>query len=212
MSRAVSTEIVGVVLAGGRSQRMGGHEKALLHLAGRSMLAHILARFAPQVGRVALNANGDPARFAAFGLPVIADSLPDYPGPLAGILAGMRWAAAAGAARLATVSSDAPYIPLDLVAQLAAAGDGIMMARSDSRPHPVAALWPSERADDLERALATGERRVLRWAEGQGVRFVDFPAAAIADHVVDPFMNVNTPEELAEAEKLMQLLLNEAQS
>ncbi len=207
MSRAGIGEIVGVVLAGGRSQRMGGREKALADLAGRPMLAHILARFAPQVSRLALNANGDPARFAAFGLPVIADQIPDFPGPLAGVLAGLRWASGCAATHMATVSSDAPFIPLDLVARLARASAeaGGAVARSAGRVHPVVALWPVGIADRLEQALATGERRVHRWVETEGMRAVDFTSFEIDGRMVDPFLNVNTPEELAEAETLMQL-------
>lgn len=209
MNRVVSTEIVGVVLAGGRSQRMGGREKALLDLAGRPMLARVIARFAHQVSDIAINANGDPARFSAFGLPVIADPMPDYPGPLAGVLAGLRWAAAgpARATHLATVSSDTPFIPLDLVSRLAGEGGrGIVVAQSGGRPHPVAALWPLGIASDLERALATGERRVQRWVEMQGMSTIDFAPLQIWGRAVDPFLNVNTPADLAEAEKLMQLL------
>jgi len=209
MSQTASGKIVGVVLAGGRSQRMGGREKGLIELAGRPMLAHIIEVFAPQVAALAINANGDPSRFAGFDLPVIADRTPDFPGPLAGILAGLRWAAArAQSTHLATVSSDAPFIPGDLVARLAAAGGGggIAVARSRGTLHPVAALWPLGIADDLERALATGERRVHRWVEMQGMSAVDFSDFDCGGHAIDPFINVNTPEELTEAETLMQLL------
>jgi molybdenum cofactor guanylyltransferase len=212
MSRVVSVEIAGVVLAGGRSQRMGGREKALLDLAGQPMLAHVLKRFAPQVGPLAINANSDPARFAAFGLPVIADQMPDHPGPLAGILAGLRWAAGLSSPMplVATVSSDAPFIPMDLVARLADASaevnGGVVVAHSGGKLHPVVGLWPLGIADDLERALATGERRVHRWVEMQGARVIDFTPLEVGGHTVDPFFNVNTPAELAEAETLMQLL------
>jgi molybdopterin-guanine dinucleotide biosynthesis protein A len=212
MSRVVSSQIAGVVLAGGRSQRMGGREKALLDLAGQPMLAHVLGRFGPQAGAIAINANGDPARFAAFGLPVIADHTPDHPGPLAGILAGLRWAAGLTlrVSRLATVTSDAPFIPRDLVARLADASDeaggGIVVAHSGGRLHPVVGLWPLDIADDLERALATGERGVHHWVETKRARVVDFGRLEIAGRAIDPFFNVNTPAELAEAETLMQLL------
>lgn len=208
----LGTKIVGVVLAGGRSERMGGREKALLALAGQPMLAHILKRFTPQVARLALNANADPERYAAFGLPVIPDRMPGHPGPLAGILAGLRWAAGGNvrADCLATVSSDAPFIPTDLIVRLAGAvaeaGGGIAVARSAGRVHPLAALWPLGIADELERALATGERRVQRWVEAQGMTVVDFAPIRIGDHAIDPFLNVNTPADLAEAETLMQLL------
>ncbi len=201
---------MGVVLAGGRSRRMGGREKALLDLGGRPMLARIVERFAPQVARLAINANGDPTRFAAFGLPVIADQMPDFPGPLAGVMAGLRWASGSAATHVATVSSDAPFIPLDLVARLsrasATASGGIVVARSGGVVHPVVALWPLGIADMLERALATGERRVHRWVETQGMSAVEFVPSEIGGRTIDPFFNVNTPEDLAEAEKLMQLL------
>jgi molybdopterin-guanine dinucleotide biosynthesis protein A len=159
---------------------------------------------------VAINANGDPARFSAFGLPVIADELPGYPGPLAGILAALRWAAGddVRARRVATVSSDAPFIPADLVARLSHASnvEGIVVARSEGRVHPLAALWPLGIADELERALATGERRVQRWVETQDMTVVDFAPIRIGERSIDPFLNVNTPADLAEAETLMQLL------
>ena len=173
------------------------------------MLTHVLARFAPQVARVAINANGDPARFAAFGLPVIADETPNYPGPLAGILAALHWAGDFRASHVATVASDAPFIPDDLVARLfsaAGAGDRIVVARSDGQSHPVAALWPLGITDDLSQALATGERRVQRWVEMQGARTVDFSPFELGGRTIDPFMNVNTPADLAEADTLMQLL------
>lgn len=207
-----SANIMGVVLAGGRSQRMGGREKALIDLAGEPMLAHILQRFGPQVGALAINANGDPERFTTFSLPVIADLVPDFPGPLAGILAGLRWAIAArsGATHIATVSSDAPFIPLDLVARLAeaamAAGGGIAVAQSSGKPQPVVGLWPLGIADELEATLATGERRVHRWVEMQGSEIVDFAPMEIGGRTIDPFFNVNTPADLAEAETLMQLI------
>jgi molybdenum cofactor guanylyltransferase len=208
----LSEGIVGVVLAGGRSQRMGGREKALLDLAGRPMLAHVIDRFAPQVGTLAINANGDPSRFAAFGLPVIADERPDFPGPLAGILAGLRWAASTTprAAAFATVSSDAPFIPRDLVARLmrvsGEVGGGIVVAASGGRTHPVVGLWPLGIAEDLERALATGERRVQRWVERRGPETVDFAPILVGESTIDPFFNVNTSVEFSEAERLMQLL------
>ena len=128
---------------------------------------------------------------------------------LAGVLASLRWAASddVGAHRVATVSSDAPFIPADLVARLAeASGTGIVIARSEGRVHPLAALWPLGIADDLERVLATGERRVQRWVEMQGMTIVDFPSIRIGNRSIDPFLNVNTPADLAEAETLMQLL------
>lgn len=206
------SEIVGVVLAGGRSQRMGGGDKGLRDLGGRPMLAHVIARFAPQVGRVVINANGDPSRFARFGLPVVADSFPDFPGPLAGVLAGMRYAStrAVPSTHIATVSGDAPFLPSDLVVRLAQAsassGDAIAMAQSADVLHAVIALWPVALADALEAALAAGERGVRRWAERQGMMAVTFEPLHVAGRTVDPFFNVNTPEEFLEAGTLMQLI------
>jgi molybdopterin-guanine dinucleotide biosynthesis protein A len=190
---------LGVLLAGGLARRMGGGDKPLLRLGGRSLLAHAAAALAPQCVALVLNANGDPARFGAFGLPVIADTLPGYPGPLAGILAGMRWAAAhhPEAADILTVAADTPFLPADLGARLAAARGAapIVCARSAGRAHPTIALWPVALADRLQAALLSGERGVLAWASGQGLALVDFAATP---H--DPFCNINTPEDLAAAE------------
>jgi molybdopterin-guanine dinucleotide biosynthesis protein A len=193
---------VAVVLAGGLARRMGGGDKPLRVLAGRALLDHVLDRVRPQVGTVALSANGDPARFAAWGLPVLADALPGHPGPLAGVLAGMRWAAALGAADVLSVPADTPFLPADLVVGLAAArraaGVPIACAASLGRAHPVVALWPVALADALAAALRDGVREVARWAAGQGVASAEFDAAG-----GDPFFNVNSPEELAQAEVLL---------
>jgi molybdopterin-guanine dinucleotide biosynthesis protein A len=172
---------VAVLLAGGLARRMGGGD-----------------RIRPQVDAVALSANGDPARFAAFGLPMLADPLPGNPGPLAGVLAGMRWAAALGAAEVLSVPADTPFLPPDLVARLAAARAPIACAASLGRTHPVVALWPAALADALEAALREGKRSVADWAAGQGVVCVAFEAAG-----ADPFFNVNSPADLAEAEALL---------
>ncbi|MEQ1614405.1 MAG: molybdenum cofactor guanylyltransferase MobA, partial [Hyphomicrobiaceae bacterium] len=157
-------DITGVLLAGGQSRRMfpdadGGGDKCLRDLAGRPMLAHMIERLGPQVNRLVLNANGDPARFAAFGLPVAADTVDGFVGPLAGTLAGMRWSLvhAPSTSHIATVSTDAPFIPADLVARLwagiATEPGRIAIARSAGELHPVIGLWPVALADDLERAL-----------------------------------------------------------
>jgi molybdopterin-guanine dinucleotide biosynthesis protein A len=206
-------KIAGVILAGGRSQRMGGGDKGLRDLGDRSMLAHVVARIAPQVDRLAINANGDPARFAQFGLPVVPDTLPDFPGPLAGVLAGMRWAATAeGGSRrhVVTVSSDAPFLPVDLVTRLVDAlttsDAAIAVAQSAGVVHPVIGLWPVALADALERAVEAGERRVQRWAEMQGLAVVPFAPYRIGDREIDPFFNANTPEEFAEAARLIRIV------
>ncbi len=190
---------VGVLLAGGLARRMGGGDKPLRRLGGRTLLAHVVTALAPQCVGLVVNANGDPARFAAFGLPVAGDTLPGYLGPLAGILAGMRWAAAhyPEAADILTVAADTPFLPADLAARLAAArGDAaVACAGSGGRAHPTIALWRVALADRLEAALLAGDRGVLAWATGQGLALADFPAAPW-----DPFFNINTPEDLLVAE------------
>lgn len=189
--------IAGVILAGGRATRMGGGDKSLRTLAGRPMLAHVIARLAPQVAALALNANGDPARFAAFGLPVLPDPLPDQPGPLAGVLAGMDWAAAQGFETLITVAGDTPFLPKDLVARLSD-GPFTLAASPDHtghlRQHPTVGLWPVALRKDLRDALVRGERKVGRWAAEHGARSIPFTAQP------DPFFNVNTPDDLHRAE------------
>lgn len=179
---------VGVILAGGQSRRMGGGDKALLDLAASPMLSYVIARLAPQVTALALNANGDPARFATFALPVVADSAPDFPGPLAGILAAMDWARSHGAQTVVTVAGDTPFFPPDLVARLVASG-APAIAETPDGAQPTFGLWPTSLRDDLALALASGTRKVGAWAETIGARRVRFEAEA--------FFNVNTPEDLA---------------
>ncbi len=199
------TEIAAVVLAGGLARRMGGGDKALLPLGGRPLLAHVLARITPQVGPVVLNANGDPARFAGFGLPVVADPMPDHPGPLAGVLAGLDWAAAQapGVTTLLSVTADAPFLPIDLVARLlaarAAACVPMACAASGGFTHPPIALWPLALRAELRAALVGGERKIDRWTARHGCA-----SAAWPDQPVDPFFNANTPEELSLAEALLR--------
>ncbi|WP_435169330.1 molybdenum cofactor guanylyltransferase MobA [Falsirhodobacter sp. 1013] len=183
-------EPVAVILAGGRAQRMGGGDKCRLDLGGTTIIAEVLRRLRPQCGRMALSANGDPARFADLGLPVLPDSEPDHPGPLAGLLVGMDHAASLGADRVLTVAGDTPFLPPDLYARLQ--GDGaIALASSNGVRHPVVGLWRVDLRDDLRAALRRGERAVGRWALDHGARLVDFPVQA---H--DPFFNVNTAEDL----------------
>jgi molybdenum cofactor guanylyltransferase len=204
--------IVGVVLAGGRSQRMGGGDKALRDLAGRPMVSHVVARLAPQVYRVILNANGDVTRFAALGLPVVADATQDFAGPLAGMLAGMRWAMANDrhASHIVTVPGDAPFIPPDLVARLAkttaSASGAIAVAQSEGVLHHVTALWPVALAETLEAAVRRGERQVGNWAARQGIVAVPFDPVRIDGRTIDPFFNVNTHDDLTEADALKRLL------
>ena len=197
---------VGLLLAGGLARRMGGGDKCLRLLAGRPILAHIVDRLAPQTGRLVLNANGDPARFAEFGLPVVADSVEGFAGPLAGILAGLEWARAQApdCDLLLSAPTDAPFLPRDLDARLRAArareGAAICMAASGGQVHPVVGLWPIALAEDLRRALVEeGIRKVDAWTARHKVAVVDFP---IEGH--DPFFNANRPEDLAEAERLLR--------
>lgn len=190
----------GVILAGGRAQRMGGGDKGLLPLAGRRIIDHVIERLAPQCGRLAINANGDPARFADLGLPVLADPVPGQPGPLAGILAAMDWAAGVGAAAVVTVAADTPFLPPDLVARLTAAataGSSIAASPDGSgrmRAHPTFGLWPVALRDRLAQAIAGGERRLWHWAEACGA-----VQARFGSQPFDPFLNINTPEDLAAA-------------
>ncbi len=195
---------LGVVLAGGLARRMGGGDKAHLRIGGATILERVIARLAPQCSRLILNANGDPARFAASGLAVVADSVPDYAGPLAGILAGLDWAVdhAPDLAWVVSVPGDCPFLPRDLVPRLhrarIEAGAQLASARSGERRHPVVALWPPALRADLRRALMSeGARKVDEWTARYAVGIAAWPAAPI-----DPFFNVNTPDELAKAEAL----------
>lgn len=193
--------VAGLVLAGGQSSRMG-QDKALLMLAGRPLLAHVLDRLVPQVRPLAVSFNGDSAMLAHLGLPLLQDARGDRPGPLAGVLAGMDWAAGIGADWLVTVPVDTPFVPRDLVARLAMAavpGGGPVLAASDSGLHPAAALWPVRLREPLRLALDLGQRRVAGWAMENGAVTVTFAHTAGAD----PFVNLNTPADLAAAEALL---------
>jgi molybdopterin-guanine dinucleotide biosynthesis protein A len=180
---------------------MGGGDKCLLPLAGRPLLAHVIDRLRPQVAAVALNANGDATRFAGFHLSVLADDLADFAGPLAGILAALDWARRVqpSASAVLTVPADTPFLPRDLAARLAAAG-APALARSAGRVHPVVGLWPLALREDLRRALRVeGLRKVEDWTARLTLSLVDFDAAPI-----DPFFNINAPEDLARAEALLR--------
>lgn len=190
-----------VVLAGGLGRRMGFVDKALLRLRGRPLLDHVLDRVRPQVRAIALSANGDPRRFARYGVPVLADPVPDTPGPLAGILAGMRWVQRVypGTDLLLSVPTDTPLLPVDLVLRLDAArthATPIACAHSNGQRHPVVALWPVALADDLAAALANGVRGVDAFASRHGVADVAFQVGQ-----VDPFLNVNDREGLTAASR-----------
>lgn len=196
---------VGVLLAGGLSSRMGGPEKSLLDLGGRPMLQRVLDRLAPQVFRLAINANGDPARFAAFPHPVFSDAVAGYAGPLAGLHASLLWAsrAAPQARYVATASADSPFLPPDLVARLAAAmhtsGKPCAIAAHAGEQYPVAGLWSASLADAAADALARNQRALHRFAEANDCAVVEFPALSFGDMHVDPFFNVNTPDDYRRA-------------
>jgi molybdopterin-guanine dinucleotide biosynthesis protein A len=194
----------GLVLAGGLARRMGGGDKALIRIGNRTILEHTLARFAPQVTGVVLNANGDPARFASYGLPVVADSVPDFAGPLAGILAGLDWMAAnkPNIEWLVSVPGDCPFLPRDLVQRLRDArleqGKPLACAQSGDWRHPVVGLWPVALREDLRRAIVDeGLRKIEVWTARHGVALAEWPTDP-----VDPFFNVNTPEDVERATEL----------
>jgi molybdopterin-guanine dinucleotide biosynthesis protein A len=198
---------LGLVLAGGLARRMGGGDKALIAIGGVAILDRVLGLLRPACGEIILNANGDPARFARYGLPVIPDSVPDFAGPLAGMLAGLNWAAAhrPDLAWVASVPGDCPFLPPDLVMRLhearQKAGLPLACARSGDWRHPVVALWPVALREDLRHALVEeGLRKIEVWTARHGVAIADWPAKP-----VDPFFNVNTPEDAAEAERLVRL-------
>jgi molybdopterin-guanine dinucleotide biosynthesis protein A len=198
-------DTLAVVLAGGLARRMGGGDKPLRLLAGRPLLDHVLERLRPQVPSVVLNANGDPTRFAAWGLPVVPDGLPDHPGPLAGILAALDWAASRrpDLPWVVSVPGDSPLIPRDLVARLhaarQAAGVPLACALSAGQTHPPIGLWRVDLRDALRQALEAGERKIDRWTARHGIAHAEWP-----DRPVDPFFNANAPEDLAAAEALLQ--------
>jgi len=201
----------GVILAGGLATRMGGGDKGLLPLGRATILDHVIARLAPQAGALALNANGDPARFARFGLPVLPDPIAEFPGPLAGVLAGLDWAARGGAETIVTVAADTPFFPRDLVARLHAVAEGMAhplvlaasprgdeetksMSRGGQVRHPTFGLWPVALRDDLRAALGDGLRKVVLWTDRHDGREALFDDA-------EAFFNVNTPEDLARAQR-----------
>ena len=197
-------DVIGCILAGGLARRMGGGDKGLIRLGGRPILDHVVARLQPQVESLVLNANGDPARFAGAGLPVVADTIEGFAGPLAGVLAGLDWARtrAPQARYVVTAATDTPFLPRDLVARLLAAVDSegadLATVASNGRRHPVFGLWPVRLAEDLERAM-----------RDEGLRKVDIftgryrlAVAQFADAPYDPFFNANAPADVAEAERI----------
>jgi len=196
---------LGVILAGGQARRMGGGDKGMLQVRGRRLLDHVIDRLGPQVGDLALNANGDAARFEAFGVPVVADSIDGFAGPLAGVLAGLDWAAEQGGETIVTAAADTPFLPCDLVPRLQLASEGmthplVLAATPDPKRglarHPTFGLWPVALRDDLRAALQGGVRKVVAWSDRHNGRLAEFPDEAA-------FFNVNTPEDLAHAEAMI---------
>jgi molybdopterin-guanine dinucleotide biosynthesis protein A len=191
--------IFGVILAGGQGRRMGGTDKAFLALADKPLIAHVLDRLRPQVEAVILSANGDPSRFAGLGCKVVSDTIGQ--GPLAGVLAALRVAEAAGATHVASTPVDTPFLPADFVLRLQAAATtspaGLALARTVDGDHPASALWPVALVPSLAAYLAEGGAKVARFADAQGAVRADFPEPKA-------FLNVNTPEELAAAAVLLE--------
>jgi molybdopterin-guanine dinucleotide biosynthesis protein A len=196
-----------VLLAGGLARRMGGGDKPLRRIGGRPILERVIERLQPQCDALILNANGDPARFSATGLPVVADTVPDFAGPLAGILAALDWAAAhrPDLRWVASVAADTPFLPHDLVSRLhaarEAAGARLACAESGGRTHPVNGLWAVDLREDLRHALVVEDlRKIDRWTARHGIAH-----AGWATEPFDPFFNANGPEDLAEAERLIEV-------
>ena len=191
---------LGVILAGGQATRMGGGDKGLLPLGSGTILSHVIDRLEPQVAGLALNANGDPVRFAHLNLPVIADSIDGFAGPLSGVLAGLDWAAAQGASHIVTAAADTPFFPCDLVPRLLQAaedaGTQIALSRTPDGRHPTFGLWPTALRDDLRAALNDGLRKVVLWTDQHGCATAAFPDDAA-------FFNVNTPQDLVKAEHML---------
>jgi molybdopterin-guanine dinucleotide biosynthesis protein A len=199
--------IPGVLLAGGLARRMGGGDKPMRRIAGKTILERVIARLAPQCDGLILNANGDPARFASFGLPVISDQVADFPGPLAGILAALDWMAARRpeVKMMLSAAADCPFLPRDLVARLEAARTAqhaeLAVAASDGQTHPVIGLWSVRLRDELRHALVKEDiRKIDRWTARYPLATVTWPTSP-----VDPFFNANTVEDIAEADRLAAL-------
>ncbi len=194
--------ILGVILAGGKSRRFGGGDKGLAELGGRSVLDHVIARFRPQVGRLVLSINGDPQRFARFDLPTIADQENPELGPLSGLLAALDWQSqhAHDCTALATVSTDVPFLPLDLVQRLdAGRNGGIAVATSADQRHPTIAIWPVNSRAAIADALQQRRLSVNTLTKQLNAVAVPFAMRDIDGMALDPFLNVNTPDDLAAA-------------
>jgi molybdopterin-guanine dinucleotide biosynthesis protein A len=201
--------VFGILLAGGRSSRMGGGDKCLRMLAERPILARIIERLKPQVCGMVINANGDPSRFAPFGLPVVGDGIAGFAGPLAGVQAGLQWVKAnrPDIRQAVTVATDTPFFPDDLVQRFLAALEdkpALVVARSEEGVHPVIGLWPVTLAAELEASLQQGMRKAGAWTEQHEAIEVPFAEVEVGGRRIDPFFNINQPGQLAEAEALLK--------
>lgn len=185
-----------VILAGGQGQRMGHVDKGLMLLAGRPMLAHVIARIAPQCTSLAINVNGDAVAYRALGLEILADPIKEQLGPLAGVLAALNWAQARGDRAVYTLPNDTPFLPVDLLAHLAGDPQHPTMAQTLNHMHPTCALWPVSLRDPLEDALNSGTRKLRAFAAEHGGSTVQFSDEAA-------FFNVNTPQDLEQAESML---------
>ncbi|NOD34925.1 MULTISPECIES: molybdenum cofactor guanylyltransferase MobA [unclassified Ruegeria] len=208
---------LGIILAGGQATRMGGGDKGLLQIDGQSLISHVIERLSPQVSGLALNANGDPERFSDLNLTVLPDTIEGFAGPLAGVLAGLDWAAEQGAGSIVTAAADTPFFPRDLVVRLQDAAEGqvhpLVLATTPRNGdealksgggkrvnrHPTFGLWPVALRDDLREALTDGLRKVVLWTDKHDGREALFDADPF-----DPFFNVNTPEDLDRARTLLE--------
>jgi molybdopterin-guanine dinucleotide biosynthesis protein A len=203
--------VAGILLAGGKSSRMGGGDKCLRMLGGRTILAGIVERLGPQVAAMVVSANGDPSRFAPFALPVVADRVSGFAGPLAGIQAGLEWIGAnyPGIRYAVTVATDTPFFPPDLVRRFRAAlkhAPTLLVARSGQGVHPAIGLWPVSLARALEASLRQGMRRAGAFAEQHGAIEVTFPAVTVGERRIDAVFNINDADQLAEADALLKAL------
>ncbi|MBM9593328.1 molybdenum cofactor guanylyltransferase MobA [Roseitranquillus sediminis] len=193
---------LGVILAGGLARRMGGGDKGLMSLGEGTILDHVIERLEPQVRGLAINANGDASRFAPQELPVLPDGIGGYPGPLAGVLAGLDWAAEQGGEAIVTAAADTPFFPRDLVVRLRAAAGALPLALAATRAegrvtrHPTFGLWPVALREDLRTALQHGLRKVVLWTDRHGAGTALFDDA-------DAFFNVNTPDDLVAAQAML---------
>ncbi len=208
----MTMSVAGGLLAGGLARRLGGGDKGFKSLGGKTILSLIISRIENQVGPLILNANGDADRFSSYDLPVVADVIPDYAGPLAGILTGMEWMRdnRPDVDWIVSVPTDAPFIPMDLVQRLMGAiknGAQIACAQSKGRSHPVVAIWPVSLCQDLRAAMVDDEvRKVDRWTANYQTAHVDFPIIEVNGEYIDPFFNANRADDIEEAERLYQLL------